>query len=235
MYNMDMDLGSVQGSLTGIVPEQFADFAGFPIILIATLILGLMAIYSYKIFRITLTLGGAIVCGLVGSSLVAPIVVGLLGEGAPLGIEMEYAIGFIFALIGGVTMNFFFKVALFISGAGAGWMVGSTIVTSIVRSILPTVEFLNTSIGEYVINGVCAIIVGVLSLFLFKFIYIVFTSLGGMIGASLLIVTSIKPEAGNAATMVAIAIGFIAGIIAAVNQYKSSDKNHNNANHASHE
>ena len=97
-----------------------------------------------------------------------------------------------------------------------------TSVCAIVQSFLPDVEFFSQQIGVWVIDGICAIIVGVLSLFLFKFIYIVSTSLGGMVGAAVLIVSTIKSHAGGYATAVAVLIGIIAGIIAAVNQYKTS-------------
>ena len=217
---MDMNVDSIVDSMNGVVPGELAQFAGFPIVLIATLILGLLALYSYRIFRITLTVGGAIAFGLVGSVLVAPLLTGLIGE-LPAGLQMEYICGFLFALIGGVTMKFFFKVALFVSGAGVGWMFGTS-VCAIIQSFLPDVEFFSQQIGVWVIDGICAIIVGVLSLFLFKFIYIVSTSLGGMVGAAVLIVSTIKPHAGGYATAVAVLIGIIAGIIAAVNQYKTS-------------
>ncbi len=217
---MDVNVDSIVDSMNGAVPEGLSSFVGFPIVLIAVLVLGLLALYSYRIFRITLTLGGAIAFGLVGSIVIAPLLKGMIGE-LPLGFQMEYVLGFIFALIGGVTMKFFFKVALFVSGAGVGWMFGTS-VCAIVQSFLPDVEFFSQQIGVWVIDGICAIIVGVLSLFLFKFIYIVSTSLGGMVGAAVLIVSTVKPQAGGYATAVAVLIGIIAGIISAVNQYKTS-------------
>ena len=218
-----MDLGSVQGSLEQIIPEQYA---GFPIMLVAVLLLGLLALYSYKIFKITLTLGGAIVFGMIGNSMLTPIILGFM-EKAPEGINLGIAVGFVCALIGGVLMNFFFKLALFISGAGAGWMVGATVV-ELVRGLFPTVEFLKGDLGALVISAFSALTLGVLSLFLFKFIYIVFTSLGGMIAAIVMVVTSIKPDPGIGVLSVAVVIGMIAGIIAAAGQSKSSSKNHHN-------
>ena len=215
---MSIKIEEIQTALNGLVP---ASFAGFPVILIATLLLGLLAIYSYKIFRIALTVGGAIIFGALGSIVIAPFIIKFIPT-PPVGIELEYAIGFAFALLGGCIMKFFFKVALFISGAGAGVVLGAPI-CAIIRGIFPTVELFNHQLGEWVVSGVCALILGIISLFLFKFIYIVSTSLGGMIGAVVLIVASIKPQAGNAAMMVAILIGLIAGTIAAINQYKTSE------------
>ena len=112
-----MNLDSVQGTLTGMIPEQYAGYAGFLIVLVGALVLGLLAIYSYKIFRITLTLGGAIVFGVLGCFLLAPIVTGMMGEAVPKDISMPFAVGFVCAIIGGVLMKFLFKFALFVSGA----------------------------------------------------------------------------------------------------------------------
>ena len=223
---MNVDLNSILNEVAAVLPPEFAGFVGFPVVLVAVILLGLLAMYSYKIFRITLTVGGSIVCGVLGSMFVAPFVTGFIGKSV-MGFDMVYSIGFICALLGGLLMNSFFKLALFISGAGAGWIMGGTVVYGLVVAMLPNVPYINEPLGMLCVKGVCALVVGILSLFLFKFIYIVFTSLGGMIGAILLVIISVKPHPGTPVLMVAVLIGLILGIIAASKQYKNSgDKPH---------
>ena len=154
-----------------MIPEKFAPYAYFVIAIVAALLLGLMAIYSYKILRITLTLGGASVFGVLGCFLLAPFLQKFIT--VPEEINFSFAVGFVCAIIGGLLMNLLFKFALFVSGAIAGWMLGTTVINGILGTLFPTVEFFNTQLGDLVVDAVCAITVGVVSLFLFKFVYIV--------------------------------------------------------------
>lgn len=223
---MNVDLNSILNEVAAVLPPELAGFAGFPIVLVAVLLLGLLAMYSYKIFRIILTVGGSIVCGTLGSTFVAPLVVKFVGQTVA-GFDMVYSIGFICALLGGLLMNAFFKLALFISGAGAGWIMGGMFVYGMIVAMFPNIPYISEPLGMICVKGICALVVGILSLFLFKFVYIVFTSIGGMIGAIVLVIISIKPHPGTPALMIAVLIGLILGIIFAIKQYQSSgDKPH---------
>jgi hypothetical protein len=220
---MNFAIDSVFGTMGEYLPEEFAGYLGFPVILVAVLICGLMAIYSYRIFRLSLTVFGAIGLGVVGGNIVAPLLINAMGE-APEGISMVAVCGFISALIGGLLMNFLFKVALFLSGAGAGFGLGISVVLPLLINQFPDSTFFAGEGGFWVVGGVCALILGILFIFLFKFLYIVSTSMGGMITASLLVCTAIVPDGGVIVVAASIIIGFVAGIFAAVKQYKACEE-----------
>ena len=189
----------------------------FPVTLAIVLALGFLAFYSFRVFRVMLTLGGAAAFGVIGSMVVAPLLTTNLGIQLQ-GISIVAAVGFVFALIGGLLAHFLYKLALFIAGAGAGYLIGSVILLPILQNSL-NIAFLSSPAGQIVVPVVVAIIMAILFIFLFKFLYIVLTSVGGMALAGAFVGSSIIT--GMPIVLYAsAAVGAIIGIFAAVSQFR---------------
>ena len=206
-------------SFEGVLPEEFAGMLGFPIILVAVLILGLTALYSYRIFKIMLTVSGVLGAGISGYLVVAPLILKSLAS-APEAIDLQVIIGLVMALLGGLLINLLFKVALFLSGAASGFLAGVSVILPLLINQFPDSEFFTGNAGMWVVGGICALILGILCIFLFKFLYITISSVGGMTGAAVLIGSQVAPTGGTIVLIVSALVGVIAGIFAAVHQYK---------------
>ena len=208
-------LDSMLESMPPEAAEMLAQY-GFVITLASVLVLGLIALFSYKIFKLSLTIIGALAFGAIGSMFLAPLLINAIGEvGA---VNLTAIVGFVCALIGGLLMHFLFKLALFVTGAAGGWFFVAPFVLALLQSQFEA-EFFATETGYYVVSAVCALLAAILFMFLFKFLYIVITSVGGMTVAGFMVGSAIMPA--NLIVWVAFAaIGLIAGIFAAVYQYK---------------
>ena len=213
-------MNGLLNSLEDVLPAGMAEFI-FPISLVVVLILGLSALYSYRIFKIMLTVTGALGAGIGGYLGAAPLILNSL-ESVPEAFDLKVVIGIVAALLGGLLINFLFKVALCLSGAAVGFLGGSTLILPLLINQFPDSEFFTGNAGLWVVGGICALILGILFIFLFKFFYIVTSSLGGMIGASVILGVQVAPNSGMIAIIISALIGVIAGIFAAVFQYKSA-------------
>jgi hypothetical protein len=173
-----------------------------------------------------LPIEGALIFGLIGSY-VAPIATGALGMQNIGPVNLSVLIVFVLALIGALLMKFFYKLAIVIIGAAGGWSVG-TAVSGIIALSFPDMTFFATSEsgfswGTLIISGICALIVAALSVFIFKGIYIVITSVFGMISAAVLAGISLF----GADVMIITAsgaVGLVAGIICCVHQFRTAEE-----------
>ena len=208
------------------IPAEYMSYVEaylFIAVLAVAVVAGIIALYSYKLFRIELVLEGILGFGILGGFVLGPWLDTNLTF-IPESISVSAIVGILFAIIGGLIMHFFFKFALFVTGAAAGWFAMYGFGLPILANQFPDVQFFSDNAGKILIPILTAIIVGVLFIFLFKFLYIILTSFGGMGIAAILLGFAIAPEGGMITFIASAAVGVIAGIFATVYQYKNNSQ-----------
>lgn len=201
-----MDLSALLG--------QFAGFM-FPIVMVAVLLLSFLARYGYTIFKKCVAFVGAIAFGYIGSSIVAPLVLGMLGLEIPL-ISLPTVIGIVFAIIGALLMIYVYKLAIFFVGAAVGYLAAQII-------LVPMLAL--EGIIAIAVSAVLAIVVGVIALLLFKPLFIIITSVFGMAGAGALTGLVLIPSSSENLIILAVfaVIGVIIGIVYAKKQFEDHE------------
>lgn len=208
--------GITEGSIT---PLEALAILGFPTVLAIAVILFANAIYGYRVFKYTLAIGGAISCGVIVYLLLLfnPL------EGAFFeAVNLPGIAGVAAAFLGGIIMLLLHKLAIFVTGAGAGYFFGSWLV-SFLGGKMPDVEFLQSKTTAIVTSIVCALIAGILFLVLFKLIYIVLSSVVGMAAVGALIGSMITPVPNVIAVIIAAILGLVGGIFAAMKQFRDAE------------
>lgn len=187
------------------------------VLTLVTVVIGVViAFYSYRIFRVALSVMGAVIFGGIGEMYIAPMIFKTASEGM-FNYSALVALGC--ALVGAILMGAIYKLALFVCGAAAGYLSGG-----FVASLLaPSVEFFASETGILVTGIACAVILGVLSIFLFKFLYIVGSGLLGMyVSGGALVAYALQGD-GDIVKYAPFVIAVVGGIIAAVFQYKHAE------------
>ena len=201
-----------------IIIELFNTFAGtlgdllFPVIFVAAVALVLNALYAYKFFEIEFSIICASVLGLAGFYGIKLFIEPSIA--LPEGINVAALVGFILAIVGALLSRFLLKVFLFLDGAAAGFLLSYLVFTSM----------LEPSLGVYVwiVHIICAVLLGIIFLLAFKFVYIMITSVLGMIVCACLVELLVLPSGGALGLIGAIVVGLIAGIFTAGYQYRLS-------------
>ena len=200
-----------------------------PVFIAAAFVYIIYACYCYKLLRFSLVLAFSAIFGVAGAFVTEMFVPAVAG------INVSAAVGVVCAIIGALVGKNLFKFCVFVVGAALGFVVGMVLPT-----FLPNVEFLQNPTILLIVAAVCALVVGILSIFLFKALYIIINCVGGvavagaMVGAALTdgveFITdpatgalSIATPGNNMTFILAGAVlGLIAGIVIAVNQFKNS-------------
>ena len=196
------------------IPEEYAAYTGgltIAITIILALLCVFVAFYSARIFKIVITLGGALAFGSLGSLGAAYALTNFPTLNLP---ESLPAIAGIVCAVLGVFVSYaLFSLATFIVGAAA-----TAVVTFKVVTVFIPVDSLPK---QLLITLVAAIIGGILMVVFFKLLFILLTSFGGMGAAGLLVATCLVPN--NPMLMLAvIAVFLVAGLFAMGYQFKHS-------------
>lgn len=186
---------------------------GFELAMIALVFCVVMAFFAMRLYKIFMSLFGAVGVGFITYSLIGPdaIFAGKLPEislfDLASGITLAAAIlGFI---IGVVTPKF----VLFLGGIGIGSVFTKVVIALVVPgfSLDPTVTL--------IIGVIVGIMLGVMLSLLFRPVYILLTSLGCMTIAGIVLVTFVAPNLG----VIPGALGGLGvGIIPMIYQFRSS-------------
>jgi hypothetical protein len=192
-------------------------------------VLAVVACYSYKILRFELVLSFSVVLATVGA------IVSEMFIPAIEGVNINAAVGLVCGLIGAFIGKKLFKLCCFVYGAAIGYLIGLVVMTMFAE--LPLFQ---NAIVALALPIVCALVVGLLSIFIFKAVYIIVASVGGMTAAGTLIGAALTkgaefvvdattgaysftyPENNVIFILAGAAIGLIVGIIVAVNQFRNS-------------
>ena len=192
-------------------------------------VLMVWATWSWRLFKLVLPCAGAVIFSTVGGMAV-PFAVEALGSNVIGPVNVNAAVVFVCAILGAILMGVLYKLGLIVIGAFAGWTIGST-VNGILAASNPDVEFFqsvegNLPMGQLVIGIICAIILGILAIFIFKALYIVICSVGCMTAAGCLAgvtLASFTDEISMYVIYAMTVVGVIAGVFCAVHQFKTAN------------
>lgn len=191
----------------------------------ACVILTVLAFYSYRILRLELAVSGAIGGGILGYTVIAPLVFSQIPNLPDIGIDYAALTGIVCTILGWVLAWALYKVAIFLLGAGAGFYGGMYIALYLMLKF-PEQALFQNEIFFWAVCGLIALAAGLIFLFLFKFLYILTTSVGGMLGVAYLLGVSVFGASFfNNPTYLypTLAAGAVFGIVAMVVQYKKAN------------
>lgn len=181
-----------------------------------------LAFWGTRLFKICITLVGTVFFGIIGADVVAPLLLGAMGDAA---LEMPFSIaaviGFVFAGLGYLLSYKLYKFAIFLFGGAIGYVLGTTVAAMLAQNLEG--EFFSSDMFPIIVSVVCAILVGIITLFVFKFLYILSTSFSGMCAASMAACFAIVPSMEMAALVIFGILGFVLSIVAMVYQYKHTE------------
>ncbi len=195
---------------------DFIDKYFFVTLISAVLFLVFNAFFGYKIFKFAIIIESSVGLGFLFYSFVGPFIV----RKVPENVNVYAIFGIVGAIIGIFLAVFLLKIMLFVNGAAIGAISSLALLFlfSSENEILSSVWF------AIVASAISAILVGLLFVFLFKPIYILVSSVGGMTLAGFILSALICPAILVILSVIFSAIGFIAGIVAAVYQFKRNSK-----------
>ena len=173
-------------------PAALLQAVAFPYLLAVVVELVLLAFFSYRLFRISLSISGTVGGGFVGYTLVAPYITASIPEDVTGVIDINALIGIILAVIGLLLSLWLYKFVLFVATAAGSFFIYQGVFVTLAYSF-PDITILTTAEGQMIAAGICAIITGVLMLLLFKPLYIVSTSLCCSAAAFMLVLLMLFP------------------------------------------
>lgn len=199
------------------VPEEitklFGDFVG---LFSTALVMFAFAFFGYRIFKAFLpviaaaSLGG-FAYGLSGTLITGEIIAG---------IDLPGCIALATAILALVFCRFTYRFGLFLFNLYAGYTIGLTVL-QVLKENLPDVSFFGTVAGELVISIACAVVYALLMIFLFKPLYIIISSIGGMTICAGALVDAVLTGSMPAWYFV-LPVGAVIGIFAMIKQFRDS-------------
>lgn len=205
---MDMNIGAVEEMAMG----GFGMGGGVTSIIIG-LALIVFAFFSYKIYRTALILIGALGGGILGYQYLAPIFMNTMAEPAE---WVPLVVALVCGIIGIVLILAIQKLAIFISGAFLGFLLGNYI-SVIISASNPDFA---AGAGKWIVVIICAILVGILAGKMFRPVFIIATGLVGGLGGALSVFGAML---GNAT--ICMLIGMVVALAAIIFQFKTTTKN----------
>ncbi len=179
-----------------------------------------LAFWGTRLFKICITFVGTVFFGIIGADMVAPLVLNAIGEAA---LEMPFSIaaiiGFAFAGLGYLLSYKLYRFAIFLFGGAIGYTLGTYVAVMLAETLEG--EFFASEMFPMIVSASCAILVGIITLFIFKFLYIFSTSFAGMCTACMAAALTIAP--GTISFIIFGIIGIVLSIVAMVYQYKNSE------------
>lgn len=206
--------GEVFSSLEAF--EAFLSTTPFQLALVIATPLILMAIYSFRLFKTTISSTMFVSCGIVGYT-----IADLLPIPTVEGFNISAIIGILFACIGFILGFKLYKLSLFVSCAVSSYF-GYIILFEVLSAILPPELVAINVNGILIAPAILGVLTGILALLIFKPMYIISTSLSFMSLAVALIVVTIAPCI--ATFIIGAVLGLILGIPAAKHQFACDEK-----------
>lgn len=192
-------------------------------------VLVLLAIRGYKIFKSLIYIGASLGLAYIGKSVFATLIPDSVKALVPaeLGIDFGVMIALVFAICGILLTRLAYRFTLFGLGGAVGFILGTKILSKVVVSTFTYLTFLNTPLATNIIGVLSALFCAVVFVLLFKYLYIIGTSIGCTILASLLLAIHLLPGGNDAvANFMFMVIGAIGGIIMMIHQFREEQKSY---------
>lgn len=210
-----MDLETLMGAIASFDFQTLAEALTFETALATIVLLIISAFFALRLYKIYISAAGAVAFGFGGYYIVAELMdVGTIPTIE--GINLHIVAGFAAALIGFILAALLNKVVLFVVGAAAGFVVADMFLLPLISGFFPIEGDANL-----IVAGVIALIVGALVCALFKPIYILVTSVGGMAIVGGVVVLLAMPY-NLTVFIIGLVVGAVVGIIPTIYQFKAS-------------
>ena len=209
-----------------IPPEVMAIYNNYKtvVLMAAICLLALFAFEGYKLFKLVVYAGGAFGFAYVGYNFLAPLLAGSVGGMVPDIINFNALVAILCAAVSIFLTRFAYNFMIALLGGGAGYLLGSMFIYKILIGYFNTLDFLKAEYVKHIIGGVFAAIFGILFILLFKHVFMILTSFGGLIDAALMLQMLLVPEADWNVKICFILVGVAIAIFAVVRQYKEEEK-----------
>ena len=216
-------------SVMALLPQHIVNLIEMykPLFLLAAIcVLSLLALEGYKIFKMLVYVGGAFAFGYLGITYLAPAIASSVVPMLPseLNINFPGLVAVVCALVAVFLTRCAYTFMIMVIGGVGGYFLGSTVICNLLVGYFNTLDFLKGDMVKYIVGGVIAALLALISILLFKHIYMVATSFGGMVLSALLLQTIVMPTADNNVKICFIILGIAVGIYALVHQYKEEEK-----------
>lgn len=216
--HIDLSLGGIW---------DFINNMSFPIATVAIAVLVLFAVQGYKIFKSLVHVIAAVGLGFVGHLYLAPRVCGLVESRLPAefaAVDLDVIIALVCAMIGLLLAHFAYDFIIFCIGAAAGYLVGYYYVAGLVQNYFPDLGFLASNIAHIAVGCVCALIVSIFFMIIFKHLYIITSSIGFMALAGYILSKAVMEGDNNSVAFGFVAIGVVIGVFMMVHQFDEEEK-----------
>ena len=176
-------MGNVTEAVASFDIAGFFTNFGFELAMIALVFCVVMAFFAMRLYKIFMSLFGAVGVGFISYSLLGPDA--MFAGSLPVveGINLDAAISLGAAIIGFILGVALPKFVLFLGGVG----IGSVFTKMLIPMVAPGIE-LDPTI-TLIVGVVVGIILGVMLSLLFRPVYIILTSLGCSVIAGIILVT----------------------------------------------
>ncbi len=192
--------------------------------MVAACLLVLLAFEGYKIFKMLLFAGSAIGFGIIGFWYLAPVIPADIKAYVPAIVEVDVLVAILLALIAIFLCKVAQPLMIMILGGLTGYLVGSTLVYTLLVNHFNTLDFLKMDAVKHIVGGAIASVMVLIFLLFFKHIYIVGTSFGGVIAAGLMVQSILLPAADDSMKICFIILAVALGIFALCRQYTEEEK-----------
>lgn len=190
----------------------------------AACLLTLLAFEGYKLFKMVVYAGGAFAFAYLGLTYLAPHLADSVAPMLPPIISFPGLVAIACALLAVFLTRFAYTFMIMAIGGVSGYFLGSTVIYNLLIGYFNTLDFLKVDTVKYIVGGVMAALLALVFILLFKHIYMLLTSFGGMIGAALLLRNVVVPVADDTIKISFVVLGIAVGIFAIVHQYKEEEK-----------
>ena len=225
-----MGISKLIGSLTGMINLLPPHLVGLielykPLILLAAIcVVSLIAFEGYKLFKMLVYIGGAFAFGYLGITYLAPALAENIVPMLPENINYPGLVAVVCALLAVFLTRCAYTFMIMVIGGVGGYFLGSTVIYNLLVGCFNTLDFLQGDMVKHIVGGVIAALLALIFILLFKHIYMLATSFGGMIACALLLQNIVMPSADENTQICFIILGVAVGIFALVHQYKEEEK-----------
>jgi hypothetical protein len=214
----------------GMIPQGVFDFCAKYeryVLILAVCLMVLLAFEGHKLFKMALHVAIPAGAAVLGYMFLAPFVVKYAGAlPIPEYVEIPALVAIVCALLGLFISRCAYNFVIMCLGGGCGFLFGYVYAWRVIRNFFSSLEFLNTPMARYIIGGVCASVLVLVFVLLFKHVFIIGSSFGCLGLAGLLLQKLVVPTADDMMKGCFVLVGLAVAVFALVHQYREEEKSY---------
>ena len=173
-----------------------------------------ISFFGLKLYRVAMAASGAYSFGIGAYYLTALLILTGVIPADALGGKLTLIVAFSAATLGLILSFFLDKVVLFVAGTAGGYFGTQTLAGLFFADLMSPVVLI-------IVSAVIGVILGILLCVIFKPVYIILTSVGGMGVAGFMMGLLLFPPTEGLYSLIFLGAGALIGIIPAAMQFKS--------------